>query len=77
MKKIKASYTVSFFNKSDKFITTEVSITLEVTDRIANNLLRSGKSGLANQAIEKMIQATEDLKCRSYHKNSIKNFRIA
>ena len=64
MKKIKASYTVSFLNKSDKFITTEVSITFEVTDRIANNLLRSGKSGLA-QAIEKMIQATEDLKCRS------------
>ena len=50
---------------------------ITVSDYIATNLLESGKSGCANNKIEKLLSAIESLKDRCYVRNSIKSFKEA
>lgn len=72
MKTLNFTYDVIVIEKGHK-ITGETCMNIEMMDYIANNLLTTGKSGLANKEIERIIKNSESLKGRHYIPESIKH----
>lgn len=74
MKKICITYDCYYKTEAGTFAMGETCYTLEVMEHVADNLVTSGRSGLANADIEKALHYIERLKGRTYIKGSIKSF---
>ena len=74
MKTITVIYDVYVVEKEKKYIA-ETCMDITLLDKIADNLIQTGKSGLAKMEIERAILYLERLKGRTYIKDSIKDFR--
>lgn len=57
-------------------LTGETCYTVEFTDKIADNLLDHGTSGVAVSIIEKLLRARESLLGRIYVPGSIKHYEL-
>lgn len=55
----------------------ETCMDITVLDYIADNLIRTGQSGIAIAEIEKILKSAERLKGRIYIRGSIKDIREA
>lgn len=77
MKTIIITYNTREDENDGIFTVGESSMNITVRDMIADNLIRTGKSGIAIAEIEKILKSAECLKGRMYIKGSIKDIREA
>lgn len=75
MKKLNITYDTMEIEDGAK-ITGETCYTVEFTDKVADNLLDHGTSGVAVGIIEKMLMAREILMGRHYLPGSIKHYEL-
>lgn len=76
MKNITVTYDVMVVENKEE-ITGETCMTISVMDHVAENLVTTGKSGVAVRQIEKALAALENLKGRTYITSSIKHYAYA
>ena len=77
MKTITITYDTREDEKDGTFTTGETCLDITVMDYIADNLIRTGQSGIAIAEIEKILKSAERLKGRIYIRGSIKDIREA
>lgn len=77
MKTITVTYNTREDEKNGTFIIGETCMDITVLDYIADNLIRTGQSGIAIAEIEKILKSAERLKGRIYISGSIKDIREA
>lgn len=77
MKTITITYDTREDEKDGIFTVGETCMDITVMDKVADNLIRTGKSGIAVAEIEKILKSAERLKGRMYMKDSIKDIREA
>lgn len=77
MKTITITYNTREDEKDGTFIIGETCMNITVLDYIADNLIRTGQSGVAIAEIEKILKSAERLKGRIYIGGSIKDIREA
>lgn len=75
MKTITVTYNTREDEKDGTFIIGETCMDIMVLDYIADNLIRTGQSGIAIAEIEKILKSAERLKGRIYIRGSIKDIR--
>lgn len=75
MKSLNITYDTMEIENGEK-ITGETCYTVEFTDKIADNLLDHGTSGVAVSIIEKLLRARESLLGRIYVPDSIKHYEL-
>lgn len=75
MKSLNITYDTMEIENGEK-ITGETCYTVEFTDKIADNLLDHGTSGVAVSIIEKLLRARESLLGRIYVPGSIKHYEL-
>lgn len=76
MKTITVTYDAMTIEDGEK-ITGETCMNITLMDFIADNLIRTGQSGVAIAKIEKALAPLEHLQGRIYVKGSIKDIREA
>lgn len=72
--------TITYDTRADedgRKIIGETCMDITVLDYIADNLIRTGQSGIAIAEIEKILKSAERLKGRIYIRGSIKDIREA
>lgn len=77
MKTITVTYNTREDEKDGTFIIGETCMNITVLDYIADNLIRTGQSGITIAEIEKILKSAERLKGRIYISGSIKDIREA
>lgn len=75
MKSLNITYDTMEIENGEK-ITGETCYTVEFTDKVADNLLDHGTSGIAVGIIEKLLRARESLLGRHYLPGSIKHYEL-
>ena len=75
MKSLNITYDTMEIENGEK-ITGETCYTVEFTDKVADNLLDHGTSGVAVSIIEKLLRARESLLGRIYVPDSIKHYEL-
>ena len=75
MKSLNITYDTMEIENGEK-ITGETCYTVEFTDKIADNLLDHGTSGVAVSIIEKLLRARESLLGRIYVPGGIKHYEL-
>lgn len=75
MKTLTFTYDVLVIEDDEK-ITGETCMDITMADRIANSILILGEGGKGMAQIEKIIEANESLKLRTYIKGSIKHIDL-
>lgn len=76
MKTIRITYDTRV-DENDEKITGETCMDIIVMEEVADNLIKTGQSGLAIAEIEKILKSVERLKGRMYLRGSIKDIREA
>lgn len=75
MKKLNITYD-TFEIENGERVEGETCCTVEFADKIADNLLDHGTSGVAVSIIEKLLRARESLLGRHYLPGSIKHYEL-
>lgn len=76
MKTITVTYDTRI-DEDGRTITGETCMDITVMRYVADNLIRTGQSGIAMAEIEKILKSAERLKGRIYVRGSIKDIREA